>query len=368
MSRYGKDISYFSFREIYWCSLHIPIIHTSLAQRSKATISKPHSQTFIAAPLGGTILSVSDQWFAPATNLLPPSKPIYSEKQIFTGQWMDGWETRSHNCTSFDYAIIRLGVSSGTISGIEIDTAFFKGNEAPAISVEGCFSTADEEVMGWKGERGEREVILGIQICGPSQRHAWKLEIPTTKAFTHVRLNMYPDGGIAGFRLYGKVVPILPTSKDEIFDLAAAQNGGIPTSWSDQEFGTLASNLRLSGRGPDMADGWETSRSRTDDHVDWVVVKFGVPGKVKSLLLDTAHFRGNFPEWAQIAGIFDVGGNGPKAYDEGWRNLTVLSDCEADKEHTFECLDQETVFTHVKLSIYPDGGVKRLRVFGVRAD
>jgi len=281
---------------------------------------------------------------------------------------MDGWETRRHNRAAFDYAIIRLGVSSGMVSGIEIDTAFFQGNEAPAISVEGYFSSGDGEVISWKGERGKWEVILGVQKCGPSRRHAWKLESPSKKAFTHVRLNMYPDGGIARFRLYGKAEPILPSEKGEIFDLAAARNGGIPTSWSDQAFGTLASNLLLPGRGPDMADGWETARSRTDDHVDWVIVKLGVPGKVKSLLLDTAHFRGNFPEQAHIAGIYDLSEDGPQNLDGRWRDLNMLSECEADKEHTFECLDQETTFTHVKLTILPDGGVKRLRVFGVRAD
>jgi len=322
----------------------------------------------ISAPLGGTILSVSDEWFAPATNLLLPTNPIYSEKQVFTGQWMDGWETRRHNRAAFDYGIIRLGVSSGTISGIEVDTAFFQGNEAPAISVEGCLGSDNEEVISWKGERGKWEVILGLQKCGPSQRHAWKLNSPPTKAFTHVRLNMYPDGGIARFRIYGKAIPILPPDKEETFDLAAAQNGGIAVSWSNQAFGTLASNLLLPGRGPDMADGWETARSRTDDHVDWVIVKLGVPGKVKSLILDTAHFRGNFPEQAQVAGIHDLSEDGPRASDEYWRDLTVLSECEADKEHTFESLDQEPTFTHVKLTIFPDGGVKRLRVFGTRAD
>jgi allantoicase len=117
-----------------------------------------------------------------------------------------------------------------------------------------------------------------------------------------------------------------------------------------------------------MADGWETSRSRTEDHVDWVVVKLGVPGKVKSLVVDTAHFRGNFPEQAQIAGISDSSEDGPKASDEGWRDLTPLNECEGDKEHIFDCLDKDTVITHVKLSIYPDGGVKRLRVFGIRTE
>jgi allantoicase len=179
---------------------------------------------------------------------------------------------------------------------------------------------------------------------------------------------MYPDGGIARFRIYGKAIPILPPDKEETFDLAAAQNGGIAVSWSNQAFGTLAINLLLPGRGPDMADGWETARSRTDDHVDWVIVKLGVPGKVKSLILDTAHFRGNFPEQAQVTGIHDLSEDGPRASDEYWRDLTVLSECEADKEHTFESLDQEPTFTHVKLTIFPDGGVKRLRVFGTRAD
>ncbi|CZR68263.1 probable Allantoicase [Phialocephala subalpina] len=326
----------------------------------------PQCIDLISFQLGGRVLAVSDEWFAPATNLLLPKRPIYSEKQIFTGQWMDGWESRRHNKSPFDYTIIRLGVSSGTIEGIEIDTTFFKGNEAPAISVEGCFSGSGEDVVSWKGDRGKWEVILGRQPCGPSQRHGWKLASSTNR-FTHVRLNMYPDGGIARFRLYGKAVPIFPEDVEAVFDLAAMQNGGMAVSWSDQEFGTLTSNLLLPGRGPDMADGWETSRSRTEDHVDWAVVKLGTRGKIKSLLLDTSHFRGNYPDQAQIAGIDFEGETGPEASDERWRNLTQLFDCGPDEERPMESLIPDQAFTHVKLSIFPDGGVKRLRVFGVRA-
>jgi allantoicase len=278
---------------------------------------------------------------------------------------MDGWETRRHNRRPFDYAIIRLGVSAGVVEGAEIDTAFFKGNEAPAISIEGCCSSDDDTVVSTKDAHGKWETIIGRVACRPSHRNAWKLYKPTSKAYTHVRLNMYPDGGIARFRLYGKVQPIFP-DLETVFDMAAAKNGGIAVSWSDQEFGTLASNLLLPGRGPDMADGWETSRSRTENHVDWAIIKLGTPGKVRSLVLDTAHFRGNFPDQAQISGIAYYGDDGPSAHDEGWRNLISLTDCEADKEHAFECLIQDIVFTHIKLSIYPDGGVKRLRVFGVR--
>ena len=279
---------------------------------------------------------------------------------------MDGWETRRHNRLPFDYAVVRLGVASGTIAGVEIDTAFFKGNEAPAISVEGCFNSSDKEVVSWKNGRGEWESILGIQTCGPSKRHAWKLAKPTSKAYTHVRLNMYPDGGIARFRLYGTAIPILPEA-DTVFDLAAATNGGIVVSCSDQEFGTLASSLLLPGRGPDMADGWETSRSRTDAHVDWAIVKLGVPGKVRNLVIDTAHFRGNFPDTAQVAALRYEGHDMPDVDDIAWKDITVMIECEADKEHELDSLAQDEVFTHVKLSIFPDGGVKRLRIFGVRA-
>lgn len=278
---------------------------------------------------------------------------------------MDGWETRRHNRRSFDYAIIRLGVSAGVVEGVEIDTAFFKGNEAPAISVEGCFSSDDESVVSTKDTRGKWETIIGRVSCGPSQRHAWKLCKLTSKSYTHVRLNMYPDGGIARFRLYGKVQPVFP-NLETVFDMAAAQNGGVAVSWSDQEFGTLASNILLPGRGRDMADGWETSRSRIEKHVDWIIVKLGTPGMVRSLLLDTAHFRGNFPDQAQISGINYHGDDGPSPHDGTWRDLVRLTDCEADAEHVFQSLIQDAVFTHIKLSIYPDGGVKRLRVFGVR--
>jgi allantoicase len=315
--------------------------------------------------MGGKVLAVSNEWFAPAINLLQPQAPIYSEKQVFTGQWMDGWETRRHNRRPFDYAIIRLGVSAGVVEGVEIDTAFFKGNEAPAISIEGLFSSDDESVISTEDAQGKWETIIGKVHCRPSHRHAWKLNQPTLKAYTHVRLNMYPDGGIARFRLYGKAQPVFPDS-ETVFDLAAAQNGGIVVSWSDQEFGTLASNLLLPGRGPDMADGWETARSRSENHVDWAIIKLGAPGKVRSLLLDTAHFRGNYPDQAHISGITYHGDDIPDINDKGWCDLISMVDCEADKEHAFESLIQDTVFTHVKLSIYPDGGVKRLRVFGVR--
>jgi len=328
---------------------------------------KTSSIDLISGALGGKVLSFSDEWFAEASNLLTPTPPIRQPgKMVYTGAWYDGWETRRHNTAPFDYVIIRLGVASGTVEGIEIDTAFFSGNHAPAISVEGVFLDNDDEVIGWQGDRGKWETILGLQECGPSQRFGWKLNVPTTKAYTHVRLNMYPDGGIARFRLFGHAVPVFPEDKDAIFDMAAAQNGGVAVSCSDQHFGVI-SNLILPGRGKDMGDGWETSRSREKNHVDWAVIRLGAPGTIQKLIVDTAFFRGNFPQKVKVEAIAWSGEGEPGALADGWIDIVEPSKTSADKEHKFESAVKDTSFTHVKLVMIPDGGVKRIRVLAKRS-
>lgn len=321
----------------------------------------------ISGALGGKVLGFSDQWFADADNLLTPTPPIRQPgKMVYTGAWYDGWETRRHNPEPFDWVAIRLGVASGTVEGVEVDTAFFSGNHAPAISVEGCFSSDDDEVLSWKGGKGKWETIIGIQECGPSQRFGWKLNDPTSKQYTHVRLNMYPDGGIARFRLFGHAVPVFPADTDAIFDLAAAQNGGVAISCSDQHFGTK-DNLILPGRGKDMGDGWETARSRTKGHVDWAIIRLGAPALIQRFVVDTAFFRGNFPQKTKIDAIEWKGEGEPGADVEGWIAVLEPSKCGPDQEHDFPSAIQDRSFTHVKLTIIPDGGVKRLRVLAKRS-
>ncbi len=285
---------------------------------------------------------------------------------VYSSAWYDGWETRRHNPAPFDWVVIRLGVASGTVEGVEIDTAFFNGNHAPAITVGGCFNLNDDEVVSWKGERGGWEPILGLRACLPSQRHGWRIAKPSGKQYTHVRLNMYPDGGIARFRLFGHAVPVFPEDPEAILDLAAAQNGGVALSCSDQHFGTK-DNLILPGRGKDMGDGWETARSRTKGHFDWAVIRLGAPAYVQSFIVDTAYFRGNFPQRVKLEAINWVGDSTPAADAEGWLEVAEALKCGPDQEHTIACLLKDKPFTHVKLVIVPDGGVKRLRVFGKRA-
>lgn len=326
----------------------------------------------VSAALGGKVLGFSDEWFAEASNLLTPTPPIRQPgKMVYTGAWYDGWETRRHNPAPFDWVVIRLGVASGTVEGVEVDTAFFNGNHAPFISVEGCFrpggDDADAAVLSWKGDRGGWEPILGLRECGPSQRFGWKLDQPTAKRYTHVRLNMYPDGGIARFRLFGHAVPVFPEDKDVVFDLAAAQNGGVAVSCSDQHFGTK-DNLVLPGRGKDMGDGWETKRSREKGHVDWAIIRLGAPGFLQRFVVDTAHFRGNYPQSVKVDAIAWQDEKGEPPVDSpAWEEVVERSKTGPDAEHEFASQLQDKAFSHVKLTVIPDGGVKRLRVFAKRA-
>ncbi|PHH73954.1 hypothetical protein CDD82_5179 [Ophiocordyceps australis] len=343
----------------------------------KATVVPPSEidKTFrsscidlVSASLGGKVLAFSDQWFAEASNLLTRTAPISQPgKMIYTGAWYDGWETRRHNAEPFDWVIVRLGVASGRVEGVEVDTAFFTGNYAPAISVEGCFSDKDDEVVSWKGGRGKWQTILGVRECGPSQRFGWKLDEAPDCKYTHVRLNMYPDGGIARFRLFGHAVPVFPQDHEAVLDLAAAQNGGVAVSCSDEHFGTK-DNLLLPGRGKDMGDGWETARSRGKEHVDWAIIKLGVPGLVQRVVVDTAHFRGNFPQKVAVEALAWTGDGMPRVDAGDWHGLVAPIKMGPDQEHEVPLVDGagSQAVTHVKLIMIPDGGVKRLRVFGRR--
>lgn len=264
--------------------------------------------------------------------------------------------------------VIRLGVASGKVRGVEIDTAFFNGNQAPEIAVQGTFFAGEQdEEVGKEGYTGW-ETILSKQECGPSQRHAWKFGQETEKAYTHVRLLMFPDGGIARFRLYGSAVPVFPADVGEVFDLAACVNGGVAVACSDQHFGTK-DNLILPGRGVDMGDGWETKRSR-GEHVDWVIIKLGAAGMLDKLVIDTAHFRGNFPQKVQVfaAGPAD---KAPEHDSSAWTEILSPQKTGPDREHEFGWDVMEKVegmvVGFVKMVIIPDGGVKRIRVWGRRA-
>jgi allantoicase len=339
--------------------------------------------------LHARILSCSDEYFAAASNLLTPGPPLRKPGYfVHTGAWYDGWETRRHNPKEFDWVVVQLGCV-GRIEAVEVDTAYFNGNEAPEVSVEGCYLPGGGDGSGVNGEgfKGWKEV-MARQPCGPSMRQGWWVGGPgvTGEQFTHLRLRMFPDGGIARLRVYGEVVPPPlaegTMAERPLEDLVSALNGGVAIACSDQHFGGK-NYLVLPGRGKDMGDGWETARNRTKGHVDWVICRLGLRGKViEKLVVDTKDFRGNFPRGVRVDGYSMESAKAamgreddPREDDEGWVPVVKGEKaCRADTEHVFEGEDlvqhgvlEGRVWTHVKMTIIPDGGVKRIRVFGRRA-
>ena len=111
---------------------------------------------------------------------------------------------------------------------------------------------------------------------------------------THLRLNIFPDGGVARLRVHGHVVPaeVIFQSADEL-DLAAMENGAFVVSCSDMHYGNRQ-NLILPGRSTHMGDGWETKRRRGPGH-DWAIVRLARRGVIHRVKLDTDHFKGNAP-------------------------------------------------------------------------
>ncbi|OBT58684.1 hypothetical protein VE04_01179 [Pseudogymnoascus sp. 24MN13] len=115
-----------------------------------------------------------------------------------------------------------------------------------------------------------------------------------------------------------------------------------------------------------MGDGWETRRTR-GEHVDWAIVKLGARGTIERVVVDTAHFRGNFPQKVRVEGLNWERDGEPGNEEGGWVELVAESKTGPDALHEFVAMEQGKVYTHVKLVMIPNGGVKRLQIWGARA-
>ena len=303
--------------------------------------------------LGTEVTYATDEFFAARERLIQPEEPIFiPNKYDEHGKWMDGWESRRRRTPGHDFCIVRLGVP-GVLRGVDIDTRHFTGNYPPQASLDACVSDDDVPAGEWT------EIIANIDLR-PDAHHY--LAVADDSVWTHVRLNIYPDGGVARLRLYGVVRPDF-SGQDGKIDLLALENGGRAVACSDEHFGSMH-NLNAPGRGFNMGDGWETARRRGPGN-DWVIFELGHPGVIDHVELDTEHFKGNYPDSASIEAAYfddvaDVSND-----SEAWQTLLPPMRLEADNLHVFEgALEKPGPVSHVRLSIYPDGGVSRLRLFG----
>lgn len=304
-----------------------------------------------AAAYGGVAILANDEFFAEKDNLLRAHAAVWKEHEYTDrGKWMDGWETRRRREPGYDWCIIRLGLP-GVIRGVVVDTAFFRGNFPAECAIEACTIAGPDLAAVLDPATEWTPIVARSPLAGDTQN---EFEVASEQRFTHLRLNIFPDGGVARLRVHGEVRPDWPRlgRYGGLVDLAALEHGGWSEACSDMFFGARQ-NLIAPGRPVNMSDGWETRRRRGPGH-DWNLIRLGAPGTIRRVELDTTHFRGNAPGRVQIEA---------EAGDGQWHMLLPDTAVQPHTRHFFE--DELRVLgevRRVRLNVYPCGGVARLRV------
>ena len=320
-----------------------------------------------SARIGGVALLANDEFFAEKENLLEPGRGVFiPDKYTDHGKWMDGWETRRRRTPGNDWCIVRLGLR-GIIKQVDIDTNHFLGNHPPLGSLDALHLVGELPGDPAAVEKLSWTPVLDKSPLNPGSQNPFAIINDGT--WTHLRLNIFPDGGVARLRAYGIVVPDWSKVKPgELVDLAAVENGGVPLACSDMFFSSM-NNLIMPGRAENMGDGWETKRRRGPGH-DWIILKLGVPGTIRKVEVDTNHFKGNYPDTCSIEGCAAPGASTEelKSTTTPWSEVLPKTKLQADTRHFFEReLSSTAACSHIRLNIYPDGGVSRLRVWGTLA-
>ena len=328
-----------------------------------------------SARLGGRVVAANDEFFAPKSNLLKPEPAVFVPGKFTSrGKWMDGWETRRRRSPGHDWCVVKLG-ARGVIRGIDVDTSHFTGNYPSHVSIDALdiAPALSNDVYG--GEGGPWITILPKSpLRGDAHNY---FEIPRlearspgrdTGAWTHLRLNIHPDGGVARLRAHGDVVVDwnrVARARQPI-DLAEIRNGGLVLGASDMHFGAK-DNIIMPGRAPNMGDGWETRRRRGPGY-DWAIVRLGTTGSLRRIEIDTNHFKGNYPESASVEACLAPGATAVALASAEWHEMLPRAKLKPDHRHLFSKeLRPMGPVSHVRLNIYPDGGVSRLRVYGTAA-
>lgn len=368
----GGDCPYFPRR---WPALNCVKVAIARCARPQKVWSGPYRRTnleptFDAAAfsgsvdlaseaLGGVTLLCSDDFFAPMDNLLKAGRGVFIEgKYTERGKWMDGWEPRRRRSPGHDWCIIQLG-AAGKIHGVDIDTNHFTGNHPPYASMDAVYMPdARPEQL-----RDEAEWVRVLEQV-PLKRGSQNLfGVTENTSFTHVRLNIYPAGGVARLRVYGQ--PSITEGSQTRMDLACLRHGARALACSDMFFSPM-NNLLLPDTAKDMGEGWETRRSRPPGD-DWLILQLATLGSIERIDIDTRHFKGNYPDRCAIDAVCWPGAT-PHALTrfDDWVELVPETPLSAHKTHELS-VAQSGPWTHLRLRIYPDGGVSRLRAWGQHA-
>jgi allantoicase len=331
-----------------------------------------HSASFTAladlasARVGGRAVATNDDFFAPKSNLVKPEPAIFIPGKFTSrGKWMDGWESRRRRTPGHDWCVVRLGLR-GVVHGVNVDTRFFTGNFPSHCSIDALDATGAIKPSVWSAAGTPWTTLLEKSELGGDSDNLFAIE--DRRAWTHLRLNIFPDGGVARLRVFGEAAIDWQAvaKRQRVHDLASILNGGLVLAASDMHFGAR-DNMIMPGRAKNMGDGWETRRRRGPGY-DWAIIRLGAPGLVSKIEIDTNHFKGNYPDSASMEGCHEPGSSLKALLKATWSEILPQTKLRPSHRHFFSSeLKRIGPVSHVRLNIYPDGGVSRLRVYGTVA-
>jgi len=308
--------------------------------------------------LGSKVIFKTDDFFASAHRIINPALPLFKEGLFDkNGKWMDGWESRRKRISGHDFLIIKLG-KPGSISKVDIDTSHFNGNQPSMISLEGCNSKSKNlKDLKWK-------TIIRKKKTKANSHHLFN--ISSKSIFTHIKLNIFPDGGVARLRLYGNIFKENNNFVNKTINLASLLNGASVIACNNEHFGK-AENILAPGKAKNMGDGWETRRRR-DKGFDWLILNSINGKKIDKIEISTHHFKGNFPSHCSLQAAFISNKKSSSSIVKNsskWKFLMNKVNLSANKTHKFKNrLMKDNKINFIKINIFPDGGISRFKIFG----
>jgi allantoicase len=307
--------------------------------------------------LGTKVIYKTDDFFASANRIISPTEPVF-KVGVFDkhGKWMDGWESRRKRTAGHDYIIIKLG-KPGTIKKVDVDTSHFNGNQPAMISIEGANSNSNKiNQLKW-------QPLLSKKKTKANSHHYFTVN--SDKVFTHIKFNIFPDGGVARLRLYGSIAKSNKLKNKKI-NLASLLDGSSVIACNNEHFGK-AENILAPGKAKNMGDGWETRRRRGKGF-DWLILNSLDGKEIDKIEISTHHFKGNFPSHCSLQAAYLPNSKNSKQIvksSNNWKYLLKDAKLSANKVHVFKNnLMKKDKINFIKINIFPDGGISRFRIYG----
>ena len=307
--------------------------------------------------LGTKVIYKTDDFFASANRIISPTEPVF-KVGVFDkhGKWMDGWESRRKRNEGHDFIIIKLG-KPGTIKKVDVDTSHFNGNQPAMISIEGANSNSNKiNQLNW-------QPLLSKKKTKANSHHYFTVN--SNKVFTHIKFNIFPDGGVARLRLYGSIAKSSKLKNKKI-NLASLLDGSSVIACNNEHFGK-AENILAPGKAKNMGDGWETRRRRGKGF-DWLILNSLDGKEIDKIEISTHHFKGNFPSHCSLQAAYLPNSKNSKQIVKSstkWKYLLKDAKLSANKVHVFKNnLMKKDKINFIKINIFPDGGISRFRIYG----